>query len=116
MEKHFTLDKRLPGPDHVASADPAEFSAYVAAVRGVEVALGSGIKEPSADEINTAEVARKSIVAARDLPAGRRLEGGDLACKRPGSGIPPSCLHEVVGRELKRAVVRDALIRWEDLG
>jgi sialic acid synthase SpsE len=115
LEKHFTLDKRLPGPDHVASADPRELAEYVRAIRHVERAMGSGVKEPSLLEMNTAEVARKSIVAARDLPAGRKLSPGDLACKRPGTGLAPTMLPVVEGRRLRWSLAKDSPVSLEDL-
>ena len=87
IEKHFTLDRSLPGPDHAASLEPGELQQMVNAIRHVEVALGDGIKGPAPCELPNISVARKSLVAARDLPAGHRLVAGDLDIKRPGSGL-----------------------------
>lgn len=100
IEKHFTLDRTLPGPDHKASLEPAALRAMVAAIRDVERALGDGVKRPSASEWKNREVARKSLVAARALKAGERLE---VACKRPGTGLSPfdywAAQERVAGRD-----------------
>ncbi|MFA5844864.1 MAG: N-acetylneuraminate synthase [Coriobacteriia bacterium] len=102
IEKHFTLDRTLPGPDHPASAEPEELAAMVAAIRDIEVALGTGVKVPSATEVRNAAVARKSIVAARRIRQGDVLVEADLAVKRPGTGISPMLLDEVVGTIARR--------------
>jgi sialic acid synthase SpsE len=107
IEKHLTIDRRLPGPDHAASLEPEEFARLVVNIRAVEAALGDGVKIPAACEADTAAVARKSIVAARDLPAGTVLAAGDLAVKRPGDGLPPRLLPALIGRRLQRAVRTD---------
>ncbi|MCE9613247.1 MAG: N-acetylneuraminate synthase family protein [Lentisphaerae bacterium] len=104
LEKHITLDKQLPGPDHKASADPAEFMAYVQAVRAVEAALGSPVKQPTRADLATARVARKSLVAARELPAGATLTRDAVVIQRPGTGIPPGRLDEVLGRTTRLTV------------
>lgn len=115
IEKHLTLDKTLPGPDHRASLDVAEFSAMVRAIRSVESALGDGIKRPMPSEADTRRVARKSLVAARALKAGERVAAGDLASKRPGTGISPAELSRVLGLRLTRDVAADEVIPWEAL-
>jgi N,N'-diacetyllegionaminate synthase len=115
IEKHFTLDTTLPGPDHRASLDPPSFAAMVAAIRNVERALGDGRKRPADCEVANLTVVRKSIVAARDLAAGTLLEAADLAAKRPASGIPPTAWDDVLGRILTRDVEADEALRWEDL-
>lgn len=107
IEKHFTLDRSLPGPDHQASLDPAELRALVRAIRDVEAALGDGVKAPAPGELPIRDVARKSLVAARDLPAGARLGPGDVAILRPGTGLPPGRLGEVLGRTTARPIVAD---------
>lgn len=104
IEKHFTVDKNLPGPDHQASLEPDELRALVAAIRQVEQALGDGIKRPAPSELPIREVARKSLVAARDLPAGTVLAPEDLAILRPGTGLPPSVLPQALGRRTARAI------------
>ena len=112
LEKHLTLDRALPGPDHRASLPPADFAALVRGVRAVEAALGDGDKRPMPSEIDTRAVARRSLVAARALPAGHRLARGDVAIKRPGTGIAPGELDRVLGRRLTRALAADELIDW----
>ncbi|WP_316977872.1 N-acetylneuraminate synthase [Shumkonia mesophila] len=101
VEKHFTTDRALPGPDHRASLEPSELAALMTAVRRVESALGSGVKRPAASEADTAGVARKSLVAVRDLAAGTVIAAADLAARRPGTGLPPSRQGDLLGRRLK---------------
>jgi len=115
IEKHLTLDKTLPGPDHRASLGPAEFNAMVRAIRAVESALGDGVKRPMPSEVDTRRVARKSLVAARVLRAGERVAAGDVASKRPGTGISPAELPRVLGLRLTRDVAVDEVIAWEAL-
>ena len=115
IEKHFTLDTTLPGPDHRASLDPRAFAELVTAIRRVEEALGDGRKRPAPCELDNRAHVRKSIVAATDLTAGTRLAAADLAAKRPGAGIAPSAWDRVVGRILTRDVRADEAIDWEDL-
>lgn len=101
IEKHLTLSRTLPGPDHRASLEPEQFTEMVRGIRSVESALGHGRKEPSPAEANTSEVARKSLVAAQDIPAGTTLTEKHIAIMRPGTGIPPSELQSVIGSILK---------------
>jgi N-acetylneuraminate synthase/N,N'-diacetyllegionaminate synthase len=115
LEKHLTLDKSLPGPDHKASLEPAEFKALVEAVRRVEAMLGDGVKRPAPCEAGNRAVARRSLVAARALPAGHVLAAADLLAKRPGTGIPPDRAPSLVGRRLKRGVAADEPLSWEAL-
>lgn len=115
IEKHFTLDTGMPGPDHRASLDPRAFEEMVTSIRRVERAIGDGRKRPAPCEVANRPIVRKSIVAARDLPAGTRLAAPDLAAKRPGTGIAPSAWDEVVGRHLTRDVRTDERIDWRDL-
>jgi N,N'-diacetyllegionaminate synthase len=105
VEKHFTLDRDLAGPDHRASLEPGEFRKMVEGIRTVESALGHGRKEPAASEANTAAVARKSLVAARDIPVGTQLDEQMIVCKRPGTGLPPAMLPALIGRRT-RIVIR----------
>jgi N-acetylneuraminate synthase/N,N'-diacetyllegionaminate synthase len=112
IEKHFTLDKKLNGPDHAMSLSPAELSALCRGLREVAASLGDGVKRPAASEREIQRVARRSIVLARALPAGSRLSLSDLALKRPGTGLPPAELGKVVGRTLKRDLPADALLSW----
>lgn len=111
IEKHFTLDRNLPGPDHQASLEPGELQALVAAIRNVEVALGDGCKRPTPREIRNRPIARKSIVAARPIRAGEILGADNLAVKRPGTGISPMRWDEVVGTVAGRDFAIDELIR-----
>lgn len=115
VEKHLTLDRARTGPDHAASLEPDGFAALVAQIRAVEAALGDGIKRPAACERDVAQVARRSVVAARDLPAGHRLAAGDLVLKRPATGLPPRELPALVGRILARPVVADLPLARDDL-
>lgn len=115
IEKHLTLDRSMPGPDHSASLDPASFQRMVTEIRNVERALGSGRKEPAPVEVPNIVVARKSLVVTRSLAAGHRLEPGDLAIKRPGSGIAPGQRDAVTGRLLSVDVKADHVLQWSDL-
>lgn len=101
IEKHFTLDRSLPGPDHKASIEPQELSAMVTSIRNVEEALGVPEKRRQPSEEDTARVARRSVVAAVNIAAGEKLTKEKLAIKRPGTGIPPKELPNVVGRKVK---------------
>ncbi len=101
LEKHFTLDRGLPGPDHGASLEPAELAAMVKSVREVEAALGDGVKRPVASELANATVVRRSLHASRPLPAGHVLKPEDLIALRPGTGLPPALRQRLVGRKLK---------------
>lgn len=115
IEKHFTLDKRLPGPDHAMSLEPDELREFVRAVRSAVSALGDGRKEPRPSEAEIRRVARRSLVLACDASAGEKLTLDMLAAKRPGTGIPPTQAASVLGRRLRRAAVQDTLLRREML-
>ncbi len=110
IEKHFTLDKNLPGPDQKASLDPAEFKAMVQAVRHVEDAIGDGRKHVTASEAPNKPIARKSIVAARAIRAGEVFTADNLTTKRPGDGISPMRWYEVLGQTAKRDFAEDEKI------
>ena len=110
IEKHFTLDRNMDGPDHKASLEPDELAAMVRAIRNVEQAMGSGIKEPSKSEKKNIEIARKSIVAAKNIQKGEILTEENLTAKRPGSGISPMRWSEVVGTKAIRDFEEDELI------
>lgn len=114
LEKHFTVDRSLPGPDHRASLEPDELRALVKGVRTVESALGHGRKEPAPSEANTTEVARKSLVAIQDIPAGTQIRIEMIACKRPGTGLQPAMLPTLIGRTSKVLIRAGDLFR-EDL-
>ncbi|RYF09626.1 MAG: N-acetylneuraminate synthase, partial [Oxalobacteraceae bacterium] len=112
IEKHFTLDRRLPGPDHPASLEPAELAAMVRSIRNVERALaGDGIKRPSQSESRNIPIARKSIVAARGIAQGEIFSVDNLTTKRPGTGISPMRWDELVGKPAPRAFEADELIK-----
>jgi N,N'-diacetyllegionaminate synthase len=115
VEKHLTLDRTLPGPDHAASLDVAGLAELVRGIRTVELALGDGVKRVTPGEAETRTVARRSLAARIDLPAGATLAGASLVALRPGTGIPPSELEQVVGRRLARPVAAGELLRLEDL-
>lgn len=110
IEKHFTLDRSLPGPDHQASLEPQELKAMVDAIRNIERALGDGIKRPSASELKNKPIARKSLVASRPIQAGEIFCTDNLDTKRPGTGISPMRWDEVIGRPAPRNFAADELI------
>ena len=112
IEKHFTLDKKMKGPDHKASLDPDELKAMVSAIRNVEKALGDGIKTPSPSELKNRPVARKSIVAAREIHKGELLTEDNLAVKRPGTGISPMQWDEIIGQRASKDYNIDELVSW----
>jgi N,N'-diacetyllegionaminate synthase len=115
VEKHLTLDCQLPGPDHRASLEPGDFTAMVEGIRAVEAALGDGIKRPAPEERNTAEVARRSLVAACGIPAGTVLRAEHIAILRPGTGLPPAARPQVIGKRAARDIPAGALLTWEML-
>ena len=104
IEKHLTLDRNLAGPDHQASLEPGEFAALMAGVRRIEQALGDGVKRPVEAERSTAAVARKSLTAARDLPAGTVLTRDAMVVRRPGTGLAPARLEGLIGRRTRAAL------------
>ena len=109
IEKHVTMDKSLPGPDHFASLEPDELKRMISGIRIVEKSLGHGRKEPAESETNTIAVARKSLVARLDLPAGTVLTEEMIDIKRPGNGLPPVMRPHLVGRALRVDVSEDTL-------
>ncbi|MDC7700853.1 N-acetylneuraminate synthase [Vogesella indigofera] len=110
IEKHFTLDRNLPGPDHRASLEPGELAAMVCGIRNIEQALGDGIKRPSPSELKNKPIARKSIVALRDIKAGELFSPENLTTKRPGTGISPMQWDAVIGKTARRDFATDELI------
>lgn len=110
IEKHFTLDKTMEGPDHRASLDPAELRAMVSAIRNIEKAVGSSEKRVSPSERANIEVARKSIVAARDIAAGEIFTEENITVKRPGNGLSPMLWDAVIGQRAARDFSYDSLI------
>jgi N-acetylneuraminate synthase/N,N'-diacetyllegionaminate synthase len=112
IEKHFTLDRGMPGPDHSSSADPREFAEFVRAIRELESAFGSGEKRPCARELANMPGMRRSLVACRAIAAGEIMTSEMLAYKRPATGIPPREAPLVVGRIATRAIDADAVLEW----
>jgi N,N'-diacetyllegionaminate synthase len=110
IEKHFTLDKHMEGPDHRASLEPHELSAMVSSIRNIEQALGNGVKRPSASELKNKDIARKSLVAARAIVQGEVFTTDNLTVKRPGSGISPMRWDDVMGKRASRSFQEDELI------
>lgn len=111
IEKHFTLDKTMEGPDHRASLNPAELKAMVTAIRNIEKSVGTGIKEASESEKGNKSVARKSIVASRDIAEGEELTEDNITVKRPGNGINPMRWYEVIGTKAIKSYKEDELIQ-----
>ena len=110
IEKHFTLDKSMPGPDHKASLEPDELTRMVQAIRNIEMAMGSGEKKPSASELKNMPIARKSIVAARNIELGEEVTESNITIKRPGNGISPMRWDEILGKAANKSFNFDDLI------
>lgn len=110
IEKHFTLDKTMPGPDHKASLEPNELKELVQSIRKVEKTLGDGIKSPSPSELKNIPIARRSIVALCNIKAGEEFTEQNIICKRPGTGISPMNWYNVLGHKAKKDFFEDELI------
>lgn len=110
IEKHFTLDRGLPGPDHKASIEPQELARMIRSIRQVEQALGSPLKGPSPSELKNVNAARKSLVASRFIAEGEKFTRDNLAARRPGNGISPMRIDEIIGRSAFRPFEPDELI------
>lgn len=110
IEKHFTTDRSLPGPDHKASLEPAELTAMIDGIRNIEKALGDGVKRLMPSEISNLPIARKSIVASQSIKAGELFTDHNLAAKRPGTGISPMDWNKLIGRAATRDYLADELI------
>jgi N,N'-diacetyllegionaminate synthase len=110
IEKHFTLDRNLPGPDHKASLEPQELALLVEGIRNIEVAMGDGIKRPTESELANKIVARKSVVAVRDIRKGELLSEENLVAKRPGSGLSPMEWDSLIGTRAAKDFLKDDLI------
>jgi len=115
IEKHFTLDRTMPGPDHNASIEANELELMCKSIISVQQMLGDGVKKPAPCEMHNIDLIRKSIVARRALPAGHILKEEDIALKRPATGIEPKFLDMVLGRELKTDLEQDTPIHWSNL-
>ncbi|MDB4843924.1 N-acetylneuraminate synthase [Hellea sp.] len=115
LEKHYTLDANMQGPDHKASLEPEAFSELIRKIRDVSLSLGTGIKRPQPSEALTAEAARRSIVSAREIKAGAIITDSDLICKRPGTGLKPNMLQYVIGQKALFDIAEDHLISFSDI-
>lgn len=115
IEKHFTISRDLPGPDHQASLEPHELESMISAIRNVERAMGKGFKVPMPSEAKNIAAARRSIHLSKDLPKGHILEEGDLIMKRPGTGISPMMMEKVIGRQINNDLLKDTLLEWGHL-
>lgn len=115
IEKHFTLDKNLPGPDHRASLEPDELKQMITAIRNVEKAMGNGIKKPTKVEDENKKMVRRSLVAKVDIPQGTTITEEMLAIKRPGAGLEPKYLGEVIGRTAEATIKKDEIITTSKL-
>jgi len=115
IEKHFTIDTRLPGPDHSASLEPQELAHMVASIRAVEQAMGSATKAPTVSELPIRDLVRRSATLARDVAAGETLTAVDLVLLRPGTGIPPADLGRIPGRRAAHDLAAGSTLQWSDL-
>jgi N-acetylneuraminate synthase/N,N'-diacetyllegionaminate synthase len=116
IEKHFTLDRSLPGPDHAASLEPDELKAMVMAIRNIELAITEeGIKQPTATEKKNMLIARKSVHLAHALEIGHKLCSEDLVMMRPGDGISPMKYDQLLGLSIKTALPKHHKLSWEDV-
>lgn len=115
IEKHFTIDKSLPGPDHAASISPDELASLVEQVRAVGEALGSAEKRPTVTELPIRALVRRSVTTRRSVGAGQPIGAEDVCLLRPGDGIPPGELADVIGARARRAIAAGVTLRWDDL-
>ena len=115
IEKHFTLDRDLPGPDHKASLNPDELKALVKQIRDVELALGSAVKEPTTSELPVRALVRRSVTTIKSIKKGVVIRNEDFALLRPGTGILPADLVKVVGKKTKRDIDSGVTLQWSDL-
>lgn len=113
IEKHFTVDRTLPGPDHKASLEPNELKKMILSVRNIKIALGSSEKKPNISEIEIAKIARKSIIAKHYIQKGKSVEMDDLDIKRPGTGIEPKHIDDLVGKKAKFDIAADEVCQWD---
>jgi N,N'-diacetyllegionaminate synthase len=115
IEKHFTIDRNLPGPDHRASIEPADFAEMVRQIRSVTLCLGDGLKIPRPSELPVRSLVRRSVVAAKLLPVGHVVTESDLWLRRPGNGLPAAALKTLIGRRTTREIAAGRQLRKEDL-
>ena len=112
IEKHFTLDRSLPGPDHKASLEPDELKTMIRSIKNIERALGDGIKKPTKSELKIKDAVRRSLVAKRDIEAGHRINKKDIAIKRPGDGIAPCFINSITGMVARAGLKKDGVFQW----
>jgi N-acetylneuraminate synthase/N,N'-diacetyllegionaminate synthase len=115
IEKHFTLDRNLPGPDHKASLEPKELKEMVDAIRDVEKALGNGVRKLTVGEEEIKKIARRSIVAKVKIPKGTTITEKMLDVKRPGTGIEPKYMNKIIGKKTKKDIMPDDFILFENI-
>ena len=115
IEKHFTLDRKLPGPDQRVSLEPGELKNMVTMIRNIEKSLGTPVKRITDEELANQKVCRRSIVAAKDIPEGAVISADMLTAKRPGTGILPKYTESIIGRKALRTVLKDELLNWESI-
>ncbi|MBS0307498.1 MAG: N-acetylneuraminate synthase [Proteobacteria bacterium] len=115
IEKHFTLDRNLPGPDHKASLEPEQLGQFVRQIREVEEAMGSPLKQPTASELPVRALVRRSVTLIRALPTGTTVQREDVALLRPGTGIVPRDLATVIGKTVVRDIAAGTTLQWTDL-
>ena len=113
IEKHLTLDRKMAGPDHSASLEPDEFARMVTGIRRVSAMLGDGVKAPLPEELDTARVARRSVVAAVNISAGEVITAEKLICRRPATGIAPRDLQLLIGQFARTSIVAGSVLQWE---
>lgn len=115
IEKHFTLDRSLPGPDHKASLEPEELKLMIKQIRQIEACLGDGKKAPRDSELPVRDLVRRSVTLQKDKNEGEVIEADDLVLLRPGIGIPPKQLQKVIGKRMKSAQKAGVMLQWQDL-
>lgn len=115
IEKHFTLDKSMEGPDHKASLNPEELNTWVTSIRNLERSLGSYKKIPTISELNIAKIAKKSIIISIDIKKGETLNENNMTTKRPGTGIPANEYYNLIGKRVNRDLPKDTILQWEDI-
>jgi N-acetylneuraminate synthase len=115
VEKHFTLDRNMTGPDHQTSIEPKELTDLVRTIRDVETALGDGIKQRMPSELPNKTRMQKSLVATRSIPAGETIQEADLTCKRPGNGLPPKWFDRVVGRKAAKEIQKEEMLELDSI-
>lgn len=115
IEKHFTLDKTLEGPDHKASLNPKEFKNMVEAIRNVEIAMGDGVRKISENEDEIKKIARKSIILNENISKGTAIERKMLSIKRPGTGIAPNDIEKIIGKKVNRNLSANSVLKWDYL-